>query len=118
MTDQEMLEQAAKTVGAEVYGLASMPLAGEEIVSNFRIGNAPWSPLTDDGDAFRLAVKLKIDTHHEWNGSTLGDIVEAFSPEREDGARWCLHEQIGDDPARALRRAIVCCAAEIGKAMV
>lgn len=40
MTDKELIELAAKVVGAE---------AGKD-----------WNPLADDGDAFRLAVNLNI----------------------------------------------------------
>lgn len=47
MTDQELLELAAKAVGLEEAKL--------------RIEFNQWNPLEDDGDALRLAVKLGID---------------------------------------------------------
>jgi len=61
MTDRELLEMAAKAAGAEfevsdedgVY--LHQPIGG---VAGF------WNPLTDDGDAFRLAVKLGIHLMH------------------------------------------------------
>lgn len=76
-----------------------------------------WSPLTDDGDALRLAVKLNLRISIEaeragvitveWNsdgdGSALSD-VEEYAP-------------IGGDDYAATRRAIVRAAAEIGKAI-
>lgn len=60
-----------------------------------------WNPLTDDGDALRLAVKCKIFRCHM-------DLFHRFYEEAiADGA----------DEDRATRRAIVRAAAEIGKAM-
>lgn len=64
-----------------------------------------WNPLQDDGDALRLAVKLKIDTKHY------------------DGYVVCWFESFlgtgnipyGDDPYAATRRAITRAAAEIGR---
>jgi len=47
MTDQELLELAAKAAGLEEAKL--------------RIEFNQWNPLEDDGDAIRLAVKLGID---------------------------------------------------------
>lgn len=55
MTDRELLELAAKAAGAEfdeklnVYWLEHPDLVSYE-----------WNPLTDDGDALRLAVKLQL----------------------------------------------------------
>lgn len=53
-----------------------------------------WNPLTDDGDALRLAVKL-----HLLESSWLGDMSKEA------------------DPYAATRRAIVRAAAEIGESM-
>lgn len=88
MTDRELLELAAKAAGVEPYELHDRwgDCGGIE--------KAGWNPLTDDGDALRLAVKLKLWTH-----SGMGS----------------HHNQ--DDPYAATRRAIVRAAAEIGKAM-
>lgn len=61
-----------------------------------------WSPLTDDGDALRLAVKLGITFRH------FGHKVSAV------GTTQC-DEYVGDDPYAATRRAIVRAAAEIGR---
>ena len=52
-TDRELLELAAK---AARYQYAKH---GGYIVVDGIPGN--WNPLTDDGDALRLAVRLKID---------------------------------------------------------
>jgi len=89
MTDRELLELAAKAVNNGCWH----PLTHEK----------PWNPLTDDGDALRLAVSLGI-------------IVEA-------GQAWVSKygpmygEDVLPNPYAATRRAIVRAAAEIGKAM-
>ena len=71
-------------------------------------GNAPtgFSPLTDDGDALRLAVKLMIDIRQflQYRG-----VVDALV----DRLGFGRGESIGDDPYAATRRAIVRAAAEI-----
>lgn len=57
-TDKELLEKAAKAIGLKV-------LCYETKRNCLRIGErgnySLWRPLSDDGDALRLAVKLKID---------------------------------------------------------
>lgn len=50
MTDEELLDRAAKAVG---YALLSNGQACSQDTGNF-----DWNPLTDDGDAFRLAVSM------------------------------------------------------------
>lgn len=69
-----------------------------------------WDPLTDDGDALRLAVKLGL---------------RVFTPDTEPTAvadRYPSGPRAGvdasDDPCAATRRAIVRAAAEIGKSRV
>ena len=90
MTDRELLELAAKA-------------AGLEVVTPTMLKYGQWNPLTDDGDALRLAVKLNLfntrSKGYEW-------------PDAELFAR---HE---DDPYAATRRGITRAAAEIGKSML
>ena len=75
-------------------------------------GEAPpgFSPLTDDGDALRLAVRLgmyiNIYVHPKMNQTHVG-VASIF----------LVSDQHNDDPYAATRRAIVRAAAEIGKAM-
>jgi len=69
-----------------------------------------WNPLTDDGDALRLAVKLRIEVE-PW---IHGDSACARAAVRE----VLIDEpHYGDDPERATRRAITRAAADIGQAM-
>ena len=56
MTDRELLEKAAKVVGNGAQWFAGLGMGidvGDPIPTL-------WNPLTDDGDALRLAVKLKL----------------------------------------------------------
>lgn len=96
MTDRQLLELAAKAAGLAIvwYG-ESDPWCYAEIAPGIK-----WNPITDDGDALRLAVKLHLPV----------EAVIAFVAEREP--IW------KDDPYAATRRAIVRAAVEIGKAMV
>lgn len=83
MTDRELLELAAKAAGLRwSYDL------------NLKV----WNPLTDDGDALRLAVVLNILVEHP-------------------GLTWQLMQEHEGDKYEQTRRAIVITAAEIGKKM-
>ena len=103
MTDREMLEMAAKAAGYEYAK------HGGYIVVDGIPGN--WNPLTDDGDALRLAVKLglMIDIQNKVNATSVWTTDESGSADFD-----AAH---GKDPYAATRRAIVRAAAEIGKAM-
>lgn len=94
MTDRELLEMAAKAAGIEVDP-ANMDTP---IVSLITTDGDWWNPLTDDGDALRLAAKLYL-----WEAIRLAH--------RLVGTTGC------PDIYAATRRAIVRAAAEIGKAM-
>lgn len=103
MTDRELLELAAKAAeGAPKNCTLSL---------SEWIDISEWNPLTDDGDALRLAVKLRIGVqcHQE-----RGDYVLA---DDGDGHECCLSFGPEGDPYAATRRAIVRAAAEIGRTM-
>ena len=107
MSDRELLIFAAKAAGleykAENYAEQGEFPHGWGMVTNL---NGFWNPLTDDGDALRLAVKLNL-----LRGYIYEDEV-SLSPS-EHG----IIEPCNGDPYSATRRAIVRAAAEIGKAM-
>ena len=69
-----------------------------------------WSPLTDDGDALRLAVRLAIAVFPPERD---GDEATANGP-HPDSSDW-ISEPVVGDPYAATRRAIVRAAAEIGR---
>lgn len=106
MTDRELLELAAKAAGMEGMRYASPYTGMSKMLDPARpettgsIG-PNWNPLTDDGDALRLAVKL----HLIYGINT--DILN----------HYLALELPSDDPLAATRRAIVRAAAEIGRQM-
>ena len=71
-------------------------------------GSQAWNPLTDDGDALRLVVKLKLDI----------EIYSTSTHVYDDTSEKSFEEEHNGDPYAATRRAIVRAAAEIGKGMV
>ena len=101
MTDRELLELAAKAAGVAIEwqpcGWAHDNNTGCE-----------WNPLTADGDALRLAVKLGLRVHKTTSSVEI-DIYK-------DGA-WAdtVEEKIEHDPLAATRLAIVRAAAKIGR---
>lgn len=114
MTDRELLELAAKAAGIELgkdspwrtYSDASgfdwLNMDGSKIEKK-------WTPLHNDGDALRLAVKLGIDL--------------AFDKEQQDvwagpgAAVDAIEANVAVEPwnEKAVRRAIVRAAADIGR---
>ena len=112
MTDQELLEYAAKVVG----------LTNPRYVENTSWGTGishgegdqvyvVWNPLLSDADAFRLAVKLTLSVFPPDDGDPAA-VVEDW--------RWDIHVTEVDEDGDYLattRRAIVRAAAEIGRNM-
>lgn len=108
MNDKELLELAAKAAGGLVY-VEEMGWIHEDADGN---RGAWWNPLTDDGDALRLAVKLNL-TVESWRDSAFGRANSCCTRTDINTSRE-LHN---DDPYAATRRAIVRAAAEIGRSM-
>ena len=99
-TDRELLEAAAKAAG-----ITERESSGAFLDPDDR--HTVWDPLHIDGCALRLAVKLRMDvTFNEMD-------VFAFPPDGSDGRSELINV---DDPYAATRRAIVCAAAEVGRA--
>lgn len=99
MSDRELLELAAKAskfTGGEYCEPSHEPALW------FR-GAFFWQPLTDDGDALRLAVACGFELHlsHGAISNSDGMCIRQFTPGDLDD----------------LRRAIVSAAADIGRAM-
>ena len=110
MTDRELLELTAKAAG---YAHTNLDADTVFWVSDDGDFWTPWNPLTDDGDALRLAVKLNLVVHPQEKCCYV-----YLSPESLLGFSGvtALEMNLGD-PYAATRRAIVSAAAEIGKAM-
>ncbi|MFG9198633.1 hypothetical protein ACEPX9_00755 [Pseudomonas aeruginosa] len=113
MNDRELLELAARAAGYAVdCGFADCPLIyGEDAGMD---GPREWNPLTDDGDALRLAVKLRMEIDHNHPADE-----RAWVSVRTQGERTCAVEEFDDESLRAAatRMAITRAAAEIGKSM-
>ena len=107
MTDRELLELASKAAGYE-YRFNDSLRTGPHYIK-CETGYQKWNPLTDDGDALRLAVKLGLfiqintasATAWKWRG-------ENWFEQASDYA---------DDMNATTRRAITRAAAEIGRNM-
>lgn len=69
----------------------------------------PWNPLSYDGDALHLAVKLRMEVR-------IGRQNHVALVSWGDGVK-SVEELFGEDAYAATRRAIVRAAAEIGKSM-
>lgn len=97
MTDRELLEKAAAAAEIKV----------EFYENDYGEIETVWNPLIDDGDAFRLAVKLQLSM------DLFDDqILVGYTPNDNDCDQ--VEEISGDDPYAAARRAIVRAAALIG----
>lgn len=100
-SDRELLELAAIACGEIPNSWRGNDAYFDGVLSR-------WNPLTDDGDALRLAVDLSLDVHINQHH------VEIFSGDLED----CIDQVCVDGDVRsATRRAIVRAAAAIGSAM-
>lgn len=101
-TDRELLELAAKAAGLQYI----KPLPEYSGSLGLEVGSNPmrtqtWNPLTDDGDALRLAVKLNIPVYpydDETSTGTIGVVAKNWESKEEN-----------------TRRAIVRAAAAIGE---
>lgn len=101
MTDRELLEAAAKAAGMS----GQHPFEGDTVT---------WNPLTDDGDALRLAVKLRATVRHDAKEAVasiaLGPVLA-----KEPTPYVRAAEPHNGDPYAAARRAIVRAAAAMLK---
>jgi hypothetical protein len=106
------LELAAKAANIELWHEDVFTKGLTQKIS--QSGILCWNPLTDDGDALRLAVKLRL---------IIDPVAETLDGTGPCAAVWCkpkrryIMEPFGDDPYAATRRAITRAAAQIGKEM-
>lgn len=105
-TDRELLELAAKADGME--WAESEEAAGLRMLRHDLKRTVLWNPLTDDGDALRLAVSLSLDIE-----IMIGEVWA----NGVDAQNYQLFEWHNNDKCAATRRAIVRTAAEIGRGM-
>jgi len=116
MTDREYLELAAKAAGIELRWHPDGTAYSDSRCKDYW---GVWNPLTNDGDALRLAVKLaesapgthftlSISKIHDGRGFADAGFFSHINP---------TEQVVGPDLAAATRRAIVRAAAEIGRSM-
>jgi hypothetical protein len=101
MTDKELLELAAKAAGIEYDFICP---TGAHCGDASTMRDYFWNPLTSDGDALRLAVRLKMELDC--------DLRCAKTPY----GTWHDADDVDDDED-AMCLAIVRAAADIGKEM-
>ena len=104
--EHELLELAAKAAGYEYNKLYFDPREGILVWRPPHYESNEWNPLVDDGQALRLAVKLKIDIKQ------YDDYVVGWFDGGYIGTGKIMYD---GDPYAATRRAIVRAAAAIGE---
>ncbi|HHM6005614.1 TPA: hypothetical protein ACRNK3_004290 [Pseudomonas aeruginosa] len=111
MNDRELLELAARAAGYKlIWSYDNHCCWINEMRHDLDV---TWNPLTDDGDALRLAVQLDITI-----GPEHPDVVGKSLCRASWNNRNMSLGEFGDgDKPSAYRRAIVRAAAEIGKSM-
>ena len=104
MSDRDLLEAAARAAGIDHPG-------GEHSIhDDGRLWDCNalkwWRPLADDGDALRLAVKLRleIDIHNT-----------GIAVRTSNGCKILINAEDGGDAYAATRRAIVRAAAQMAQ---
>lgn len=107
MTDKELLELAAKAAGIEIVDWYGAQYTARKIGDGLLFS---FNPLTDDGDALRLAVELNLRIAIDFDLPN-HDYVKVYRGEDAEA----VEDRKAQDPYAATRRAIVRAAAEIGK---
>jgi hypothetical protein len=108
-TNREQHELAAKAAGLLLLWKTGSCKGGE--VEAAFVGDQPWRPKDDDGDAFRLGVSLGIQSC--WSQS-MGHAIAFWAPPFK---RSIEIAEYGPNPRAATRLAIFRAAVAIGKAM-
>ena len=107
MNDFQILELAAKAAG---YYIEFVRNSGCFYRCEEDIGREEWNPLDDDGDAFRLAIKLSICIQFIPDCDT----AQVYQENKRGGAYNVHTAALGDIETR---RIITQAAAEIGRSM-
>lgn len=116
MNDRELLELAAKAAEIETksdkHGLMTMASGPFQVA---------WNPLQNDGDALRLAVKLRICIEINERSTVASWVDGGYEPnyvyEYPESIQNEDFDIVHMNHDKATRRAIVRAAAEIGRQM-
>lgn len=117
LPDDELLRLAAKAIGLKpgyVDNAGWLKVEGERESIPGQVSRWCWNPLVDDGDAFRLAVRLgsRVLMMEIGPGGTKIDLEHPYTQAdelQEPGKSF--------DPRAAARRAIVRAAAAVGASL-
>lgn len=120
MTDRELLELAATAAGMKArwfkvkkwrqYPTCKILCGHNDVFGTHH--SKPWNPLTDDGDALRLATDLDLNVFHAAGACYA-------MPSDDDGSiEICVSYRDAGDKHTATRLAITRAAAEIGREML
>jgi hypothetical protein len=117
VSDRELLELAAKAGGID-YKPDNKDWKHDDHCAFWSYDDlctcgARWNPRDDDGDALRLAVKLRLEPRFIDNSHSNGIEPSRVTLHNISG----IVETVGDDSYAATRRAITRAAAEIGRNM-
>jgi hypothetical protein len=110
MTEKELLEMAAKAAGYVSHGYGELFGGSPCLYLQEADFTGMWAPLTDDGDALRLAVKLDMSVDVDFYESS------SYAYASDSPRVWAV-EVWRDDKCAATRRAITRAAAAIGEGM-
>lgn len=111
MNDLKLLELAAKAAG---YRVRKQTMAPGFIRLCAAGGPEQWNPLTDDGDALRLAMRLGISMNHEAHGVQGGVFHQKDICLKID---FIQNGKDESDRPELTRRLFVMVAAAIGRSM-
>lgn len=113
--DRELVELAARAYGLQVKGWIGSKLKYFDPITGFTDCEGIWNPLEDDGDAFRLLVKIsqrpggaalminsRLNMYH---------VAQCYT----DANTIAPSEHLIGNPASVTRRVITKAAAEIGR---
>ena len=105
LSDRELLELAAKAHGSIKFY--------NDFLRDMARGGYEWNPLANDGDSFRLASRLKISTAIKQD-AIHGEYVEVTALGKGFHDAHIEWFDKHDTETAAIRRAIVCAAANLG----
>lgn len=110
MDDRQILEMAAKAAGFDFEWRNNPDECGLPCMAHVHNGvfQEWWRPLDDDGDALRLAVKMRFEI--QCYPGMAGVIYDDGTP---DGGYIQQNPEKGQSDGMAVRRAIVRAAAEM-----
>lgn len=115
MDDKELMQFAAAAAGINLLDWRDdwRNDNGDYVGKSWRTTSRElWNPLSDDGDALQLAVRLQLNVEYSQRRS--GAIVISGMDSSAPVETFQANDKL--DPPLAVRRAIVRAAAEIGKA--